>query len=80
MDNTNQRELTWGEKQAGVTFNPSQDETVAEIKADFAALMDKLNDLRTQAADGDIKRFYSMALTELNHAQMDAVKAVTWRY
>jgi hypothetical protein len=75
-----EQELTWGEKQAGVTFNPSQDPTVAEVKERFAGLMDLLNDLRSQSDDGDVKRFYSMSLTELNHAQMDAVKAVTWRF
>ena len=74
------REMTWGEKQAGVSFNPSGDTLVAEIKGDFAKLFDKLNDLRGAAGDNEyVKRFYSMALTELNHAQMDAVKAATWR-
>lgn len=76
----NMRELTWGEKQAGVTFNPSQNPTVAEIKGRCAELMDLLNTLRAENNDSDVKRFYSMALTNLNDAQMEAVKAATWRY
>ena len=74
------RELTWGEKQAGVGFNVGGDPVVDEIKERFAGLMDLLNDKRAETENGDKKRFYSMALTELNHAQMDAVKAATWRY
>lgn len=75
-----ERELTWGEKQAGVSFNPSKDPVVDEIKADFAKLFDKLNDLRHTANGPDVARFYSMALTELNHSQMDAVKGATWSH
>jgi hypothetical protein len=80
QENTNEHELTWGEKQAGVTFNPSAEPLIDEIKGDFAKLFDKLNSLRSSTDNGDKKRFYSMALTHMNDAQMDAVKAITWRY
>lgn len=75
-----ERELTWGEKQAGVSFNPSKDPVVDEIKADFAKLFDKLNDLRTAAGRGEKGRFYSMSLSNLNDSQMEAVKAITWSH
>lgn len=75
-----ERELTWGEKQAGVSFNPSADPLIDEIKGDFAKLFDKLAELRTQSESGEKTRFYSIALTHLNDAQMEAVKAITWKW
>lgn len=33
MDNTNTREMTYGEKAVGLTFNPSGDALVNSIKA-----------------------------------------------
>lgn len=74
------RELTWGEKQAGVSFNPSGDPDVEEIKSQFADLFDGINDLRNRTENPDKKRFFSMALTTLNDAQMEAVKGITWQH
>jgi hypothetical protein len=71
---------TWGEKQAGVSFNPGGDPKVDEIKQDFANLMDKINDLRTEAGRGEKARFYSMALSHMNDAQMETVKGITWSH
>lgn len=72
------RELTFGEKAVGVTFNPSQDENVKTIKERYAATIDHLNDLRNATEDGEQKRLLSVAITEAQGAQMWAVKAVTW--
>lgn len=71
-------ELTFGQKAAGVSFNPSGDPEVAEIKQDFAVIIDRLNTLRGPA-DPEVARMLSIAITEAQTAQMWAVKAVTWR-
>jgi len=69
--------LTFGEKAAGVSFNPSADPMVADIKKRFADLIDLLHNLRGPA-DADVARMLSIAITEAQTAQMWAVKAVTW--
>lgn len=80
MDKT--RELTFGEKAVGLTFNPSNDENVQSIKVKFAAIIDELNNLKP-AYDGkpnEVSRMLAIAITDAQAAQMWAVKAVTWHY
>ncbi len=74
------REMTFGEKACGVSFNPDGNPTVAQIKADFAALVDNLHNVREVCNNGDKARMLSIAITELQTAQMWAVKAVTWQF
>lgn len=74
-----QRELTFGERAVGLTFNPSQDPAVYSCKSGFAAVIDQMNDLRTSSDDPEVKRMASVAITEAQTAQMWAVKAITWR-
>jgi hypothetical protein len=73
------REMTFGEKAVGLTFNPSGDDEVARIKKDFAAVIDRLHDLRVSAANCDVEHMLSISITEAQTAQMWAVKAVTWK-
>ncbi len=75
---TDQRPLTFGEKAVGITFNPGGNEDVNEIKGLYAKIIDKLNDMRTQAGQGDKGRLLSVAITEAQGAQMWAVKGITW--
>lgn len=75
-----ERSLTEGEKAAGVTFNPSNMPEVDSIKAKFAAIIDELWDLRHNASSVGAKRYYSKAISYAEDAQMNAVKAATWRY
>ena len=77
-DETENTQLTFGDKAVGITFNPSSNMDVNEIKAYYAAIIDFLNDRRKQAEDGETARYYSVAITEAQTAQMWAVKAVTW--
>lgn len=42
-----QRQLTFGEKAVGLTFNPSGDPTVEAIKRKCADLIDEIHELRT---------------------------------
>ena len=72
------RELTFGEKAVGLSFNPSSDQKVHELKKAAATFIDSCNDLREKTADGEVKRMLSVAITEAQTAQMWAVKAATW--
>jgi hypothetical protein len=75
-----QREMTFGEKACGVSFNPGGLEDVASIKADFAAIVDKLHNLREASSNPEVKRMLSVAITDTQTAQMWAVKAITWQF
>jgi hypothetical protein len=81
-DNTDgpDRELTFGEKACGVSFNPSNNMIVDRIKRSYAAVVDDLNALRGESSNPEIKRMLSVAITETQTAQMWAVKAVTWQF
>jgi len=71
------RELTFGEKAVGLTFNPSGDERVQRLKAMYAAIIDELDAMRGDRSEQ--ARLVSIAITEAQGAQMWAVKAATWR-
>lgn len=72
-------QLTYGQKAVGLTFNPSGDDAVAQCKQGFATEIDRMNDLRSKSESNEQKRLCSVAITELQTAQMWAVKALTWR-
>ncbi len=74
-----ERELTFGEKAVGLTFNPSGDGNVHLIKQVFAAAIDQMDKLRINATNNEVKRMLSVAITETQTAQMWAVKAITWK-
>lgn len=74
----NARTITFGEKAVGITFNPSGDVPTQQIKERAAALIDTLNDYRNASEDGEVKRMLSVAITEVQTAQMWGVKGVTW--
>jgi hypothetical protein len=77
-----EKELTFGEKAVGLTFNPSGDERVLAIKKTYALVIDHLYDLREsemQLVSPEQKRLLSIAITEAQGAQMWAVKALTWK-
>ena len=73
------RELSYGEKAAGLAFNPGGNPEVYACKAGFAREIDRMNDLRNATTDNEVKRMASVAITELQTAQMWAVKAITWK-
>jgi hypothetical protein len=80
MDGKAERELTFGERAVGLTFNPSGDPDVVALKGMIAVFIDRCNMHRDQATtDPEVKRMYSLAITEAQTAQMWAVKAATWR-
>lgn len=77
MPESNDRELTFGEKAVGYNFNPSGDEKVQKLKQLYAEIIDILNDDRGENRD-ERARLASVAVTEAQGAQMWAVKAITF--
>lgn len=74
------REMTYGEKAVGLTFNPSGDAKVKEVKEAYANVIDLLAELRTEAGQGEKGRLLSVAITEAQTAQMWAVKGITYKF
>ena len=71
--------MTYGEKAVGLSFNPSNDVEVHNCKSGFATLIDQMNDLRNGCCSPESKHLASIAITEMQGAQMWAVKALTWK-
>lgn len=70
---------TYGQKAVGLSFNPGGMDAVATCKQGFATLIDQMADLRNNTASPEQKRLASVAITEMQTAQMWAVKAITWK-
>lgn len=62
-------------QKAGLSFNPSKLPTVDRLKLLAAAFIDECE--RQRAAKPDAAREFSVAITEMQTAQMWAVKAAT---
>ena len=80
-DPVDQRKLTYGEKAVGLTFNPSGDPMVNEIKTLFAQVIDLCNEQRNaavKAAQREKAQLFSVAIIETQTAQMWAVKGITF--
>ena len=74
------REMTFGEKACGVSFNPDNQSDVDAMKRNFAELVDLLNEHRIHATSPEVRRMLSIAITEVQTAQMWGVKAITWKF
>lgn len=79
------KKLTYGEMAVGLTFNPSNNVDVDTLKRLFAKQIDIMDDLRKSINtlyDGkgsEGQRLCSVAITEIQTAQMWAIKAITWK-
>lgn len=82
----NQIELTKGEFNVGISFNPGGHPQVDSIKQKSAALIDELESYRpapplaghkSSRAENEQQRLISLAQTKIEEAAMWAVKAVT---
>jgi hypothetical protein len=71
--------LSFGQKAVWLSFNPSGNDEVALAKQECANLIDHMNTLRLTTESGEAKRLCSVAITELQTAQMWVVKALTWK-
>ena len=77
-----EKELTFGEKLVGLTFNPSQDVRIDKAKRLCADLADLTNDIYYNP---DMERplyeiLFQHTLTEILNAQMNVVKLLTFKY
>lgn len=73
-----QQSLTYGQKAVGLTFNPSGDAKVQEVKELYAKIIDLCNSV-IDAMPSEKARLVKIAITEAQTAQMWAVKAITWK-
>lgn len=73
------KEQTFGEKAVGLGLTPSGDVGVIACKQMCAGLIDQMDRLRRSTSSADQVRLASVAITELQGAQMWAVKALTWK-
>lgn len=81
MDNQPTRELSFGEKAVGLTFNHAEGaehDQVHELKSLYAKIIDILHADRGDHRD-ERARHASVAITDAETAQMRAVKAVTFK-
>lgn len=72
--------MTLGEQRVRVTFNPSLDGKVDQIKQKTAELINLCSDAKTTGhhlIDGETGRLWSLAMTSYEEAAMWAVKAAT---
>jgi hypothetical protein len=79
---------TFGEKAVGLSFNPSNDDKVGNIKKSCAAVIDVLNDERNaiksskdedDGQNGERIAMLTIAIRAIQDGQMWGVKAVTWK-
>jgi hypothetical protein len=63
-----EKQMTFGEKACGVTFNPSNDDMVQKLKQAFADLVDTCDALRLKSDNSEEKRMLSLAITDLQTA------------
>jgi hypothetical protein len=76
-----QRELSFGQKLVGLTFNPSGDPKVNKAKELCAELADLLyDDHKGKDATDLYDELYHHAIGEILNAQMNAVKVLTLKY
>ena len=83
------KELSFGEDAVGLGFNPGGDDQVAKAKRLFAEIIDMCHDKRSETANlgrgtdkeilrlGQKERYASIAITETQAAQMWVVKMLT---
>jgi len=76
-----QKELSFGEKLVGLTFNPSNDDKVGKAKRLCADLADLLyDDHKGEYASDLYDNLYHHAIGEILNAQMNVVKVLTLKY
>lgn len=71
------KELSFGQKLAGVSFNPSKDPLVDRVKAIFAELADIVHQQGDPTSDYLFNLIKGNALREILNAQMNTVKLLT---
>ena len=72
-------ELSFWQKAVWLLFNPSGADEIYLVKQECANLIDHMNTLRMTTESGETNRLCSVAITEIQTAQMWVVKALTWK-
>ena len=81
QDTNPTRQMSFGEKLVGLTFNPSGDQKVQRIKELAAEMTDLLEEVnRTQESSYLGNTFYGGAIRRILDAQMYSVKFLTNKY
>jgi hypothetical protein len=76
-----QREMTYGEKAVGLTFNPGGSAVVDDVKKKFAEIIDTLCASSAKESNTDEREALVLeAIRQCQSAQMWVVKAVTFLY
>lgn len=76
LGDSEKREMTLGEKRCHIAFNPSSDDKIGTFKRMMADAIDYCNNELLATEDSEAKRCFSIAMTELETAQMYAVKGI----
>lgn len=79
---TTTRDLTFGEKAVGLTFNHGQGEIftqVNEAKEICATAIDLMKGIMDSEGRSERAALATIAYRKLQSAQMDMVKAITWK-
>lgn len=83
MENSTGREMTYGEKAVGLTFNPSNDPKVQKVKELYAEIIDIVIN-NAYPVDGskttEMQTLTTEAIRQAQTAQMWAVKAITYQF
>jgi hypothetical protein len=76
-----ERQMTFGEKLVGLTFNPSNDQNVQRAKELCAELADLLNENADPNSERPLCRLlFDKAIGDILDAQMNVVKVLTFKY
>jgi hypothetical protein len=76
MENNSTKQMTLGEERCHINFNPSSDDKIGTFKRMIADAIDYCNAELQNTEDGEAKRCFSIAMTELETAQMYGVKGI----
>lgn len=76
QDNAATRPMTIGESRCHINFNPSQDDKIGTFKRMMADAIDYCANEMADTNDSEAKRCFSIAMTELETAQMYGVKGI----
>ena len=75
------KEMTFGEKLVGLTFNPSGDKNITKVKELCAELADLLNQNADPSSERPLcKLLFDKAIGDILDAQMNIVKVLTFKY
>lgn len=82
MDTQTARDMTFGERLVGITFNPAGDDNVAKAKRLCADLADLVEEHRNRPQESTQLegQLYNHAIGEILNAQMNVVKLLTLKY